>query len=143
MSSFKKEIAQSKISELKNYLIELEKVAELTFDDYLADVFRKKGIEKTLIDIIQTAIDLNTYILTRKFNTTPVDYFDTFIKMAQQEVFPFEFAKEIAPSASLRNRLLHEYGKINDHLVYSSIKKTLEEFPRYIAYITEFLEKTC
>lgn len=49
------------------------------------------------------------------------DYFNSFIDVAECGVIDMDFAVGIAPSSGLRNRLVHEYEKINDEIVYSSI----------------------
>ena len=49
-------------------------------------------------------------------------------------------AEEIAPSAGLRNRLVHEYEEIDDQIVYQSIQKTLASYKKYIKIIENYLK---
>ena len=56
------------------------------------------------------------------------DYFNSFINLIELEVLNEDFANEIAPSTGLRNRLVHEYERINDEIVYNNIDKTISYY---------------
>jgi uncharacterized protein YutE (UPF0331/DUF86 family) len=51
--------------------------------------------------------------------------YDSFIQVAKVGILPIEFVREIAPSTGERNIIIHEYEKIDDRLVYDSIKETI------------------
>ncbi len=48
---------------------------------------------------------------------------------------------QTAPSAGLRNRLVHEYEDINPHIVFQSIRMALEIYPEYIQQVQIYLER--
>jgi len=54
---------------------------------------------------------------------------------------PVEFAKKIAPSIGERNIIVHEYEKIDDGLVYDSIKEAITIYKEYIVYYTKYITK--
>ena len=66
-------------------------------------------------------------------------YEDTFYIMAKLGVYPEGFAKEIAPSAGLRNRLIHEYNNTKDEIVYASVSDAIGQYAKYCDYILKFL----
>lgn len=41
----------------------------------------------------------------------------------------------IAPSTSIRNRLVHEYEKTDDRIVFASLPKFLVMYRQYVAHI--------
>lgn len=51
-----------------------------------------------------------------------------------------DFALNIAPSAGLRNRLIHEYEKIDDSIVYKSIDKAILQYSEYMIKIKDFIK---
>ncbi|MEW6189504.1 MAG: DUF86 domain-containing protein [Actinomycetota bacterium] len=140
MSPFDSEVIERKNLSLKGYLQDLEAIKDISLENYQADIFRKRGIEKTLINLIQCAIDINNYILAKIFKIAPADNYDSFIKLGENKIIPPDFALKIAPSTGLRSRLIHEYNKIDDRIVHASIKDALKQFPRYIEYIQKFLQ---
>jgi len=49
-----------------------------------------------------------------------------------------DFALKIAPSTGLRNILVHEYQKIEDDIVYKSIKHVLDYYLIYFDKIYSY-----
>jgi uncharacterized protein YutE (UPF0331/DUF86 family) len=72
-------------------------------------------------------------------NKGAVDYFNSFIDIAEQDIIPIEFALKIAPSTGLRNILVHEYEEINDEVVYNSINTCLQYYLEYMNLINQYL----
>lgn len=58
----------------------------------------------------------------------PADSFDSFLQAAKLGLFSVEFAKKFAPSTEERNIIVHEYEKIDDALVYHSIREALSMY---------------
>jgi len=52
-----------------------------------------------------------------------------------------ELARSLAPSAGLRNRLVHEYETIGDAKVLAAIGTLSELYPRYVQAVEEYLAK--
>lgn len=134
-----RDIVEKKIASIKDYLSDLEKIKDLSLEEYRSDVFRKRGIEKTLINIIQAAIDINNYLLAKVSKAAAADNYDSFMQLGERNIVPKEFAARIAPAAGLRSRLVHEYDKIDDGTAHASIQEALRQFPDYIQHIRAFL----
>ena len=135
-----REIVREKLSSLQSYYRELAELKQITFEEYQANHLYKRTIERLLQLIVETATDINSMVVKKIGGETPVDYYSSFIKMAEAKVFPMEFAREIAPSTGLRNIVVHEYQKIDDRLVYGSMESTMELYLRYMEYLKEHLE---
>jgi len=63
----------------------------------------------------------------------------TFDAVAKLGVYSEDFAKEIAPSAGLRNRLIHEYNNTKDEIVYASVSNAIGQYAKYCDYVLKFL----
>jgi len=135
------ELVERKLENIENYLKELEEVKDISFEEYLNDHFKRRGVERLIQCIVECATDINSYLLSKKAKLAPADYYDSFIKAGECGILSKEFAEEIAPSAGLRNRLVHEYDKIDNQIVHSSIKITLDQYARYIRHISNFLKE--
>jgi uncharacterized protein YutE (UPF0331/DUF86 family) len=140
MAAFDAEVVERKILLMRDYLKDLEKVKDFSLEEYQADIFRKRGIEKTIVNVVQCAVDINNYLLARLFTTAPSDNYDSFIKLGEKGVVPTDLAKKLAPSAGLRSRLIHEYAAIDDRIVHASMEDALEQFPEYVRHIKEYLQ---
>lgn len=135
------ELVISKLERLEQYLEELEEIRDISFEEYMNDHFRKRGIERLIQLSVECATDINSYLLSKVVKVVPSDYQDSFLKAGRHSILPPEFAHEIAPSAGLRNRLVHEYDEIDDRIVHRSIRKTLKQYAQYIKHIRDFLSK--
>ena len=62
--------------------------------------------------------------------------------MGDSGILSPELARRLAPSAGLRNRLVHEYDALDDDRVLAAIRTALELYPRYIQAIEAHLGKT-
>jgi uncharacterized protein YutE (UPF0331/DUF86 family) len=61
----------------------------------------------------------------------PEDYYDIFIILGKNNVLTKAFAERIAPLAGLRNRIIHDYTKIDHRLILQNIKEKLPDFEEF------------
>ncbi|MBI4588744.1 MAG: DUF86 domain-containing protein [Candidatus Rokubacteria bacterium] len=71
----------------------------------------------------------------------PEEYYGGFLKIGDLGIVSPDLARSLAPSAGLRNRLVHEYEAIDDEKVLRSIGTLLELYPRYVQALEAFLTK--
>ncbi|KKP48260.1 MAG: hypothetical protein UR39_C0001G0055 [Candidatus Woesebacteria bacterium GW2011_GWA1_33_30] len=134
------QLINRKIKLVSEDLAILKKYKDLTLDEYLNDPEIKLIIERLLEIITGQVIDINYHILKEEYESIPTDYYNSFINIAKNKIITEEFAEEIAKSAGLRNALAHNYDKIDDELVFNSIKIAIIQIPQYLSKILEFLK---
>ncbi len=61
--------------------------------------------------------------------------------LSQLGIYSEEFAKQIAPSAGLRNRLVHEYNNTRLDIIYKSVGEAIQQYAKYCDSILKFIEK--
>jgi len=122
------------------YLGQLEEVNQYTMENYLDNFFVKRTAERLIQLIVETATDINGHLIVSSGHKPPADYYTSFIKLSDCQIVDQKFAKKIAPSAGLRNRLVHEYEEIDDQIVYKSIQKTINSYKKYIRKIESYLK---
>ena len=54
-------------------------------------------------------------------------------------IIPSSLAAELAPSAGLRHRLVHEYDEIDDAIVFAAVRFARSLFPHYIEAIDRYV----
>ena len=107
-------LIRRKLSAMRRNLMDLEQVAGLTLAEYRRDRFRLKGAVAS-------------------------DYRESFLAIGRASVITTELAEQLAPSAGLRNRLVHEYDEIDDQIVLQSVGTALDQYGRFIAAIEKYL----
>jgi len=111
----------------------------MTAAEYSADIYRRKATERLLQELIEAAIDINIHIVAATGNPPPDDYYESFIKAGEFKILSPQLAEKLAPSAGLRNRLVHEYNGLDHTMVLRSVKMAQELYPHYIKEINDYI----
>ncbi|MBA7579927.1 hypothetical protein ES708_21808 [subsurface metagenome] len=137
-----KNFIQRKIKLIQEELSKLESLSHYSFKEISDDFTKMYTVERALEKIIMRAIDLNQHIIAEIGHGDEKirGYEDTFYALATLDVYPDEFAKEIAPSAGLRNRLVHEYNDTKDEIIYSSVEDAIRQYTKYCDFILKFIK---
>ncbi len=129
-----------KIIKMEQYLAELREAKPNNYTDYISNKMIRYGIERLLQLIVDLALDINNIIIKDMDRAPAADYFNSFIELIEIGVLDEEFAYQIAPSTGLRNRLVHEYEKIDNNIVYKSIDKTYNYYIKYMKRIVGYID---
>jgi len=132
-------LVQRKLTTLTQYLAELRPLSKRSFEEYQKNSLIKRTAERLLMLIVEVASDINSHLVAKLTKKPAASYFDSFLQLGELKIVSDEFAKEIAKSAGLRNRLIHQYEEIEDAIVYESISEALTIFGKYIQAIHYFL----
>ena len=106
---------------------------------YELSVVDQAMVERRLERAIGRMIDVNYHVLTASGQPPPPDYHSSFVRMAELGVLDAEFARQIARSAGLRNRLVHDYDDLDHRLVFAALSTALSDLPRFLAAVNAFL----
>jgi uncharacterized protein YutE (UPF0331/DUF86 family) len=134
-------IIRRKLQRITASLDGLRPIARLNLEDYRARLYERKATERLLQEAIEAALDVNAHLIAELGGEVPDDYYGGFLKVGQLGVLPTDLASALAPSAGLRNRLVHEYETIDDAKVLASVGTLLQLYPRYIQAIESHLAK--
>ncbi len=132
-----------KIKLIQEDLSELDNLAHYSFDEIFKDHIKYLAAERLLEKIIMRAIDINQHMIAElgRGDEQVRGYEDTFYILSQLGIYGEEFAKQIAPSAGLRNRLVHEYNNTRQDIIYKSVNEAIAQYVRYCDSILKFIEK--
>jgi uncharacterized protein YutE (UPF0331/DUF86 family) len=119
----------------------LEPLARRPLEDYIASPTDEVLVERYLERIIGRMIDINYHLITEAGHPPPRDYFDSFTQLARLGVLAPAFATQIAASAGLRNRLVHEYDEIDPERVYGGLQAAMRDVPAYLRQVEQYLNK--
>jgi len=141
MSPVDRDVVKRKLAVIAGNLDALQRIPGLRRDEYEKDVFLKKGTERLIQELIEAAIDINTHLIVELGGAAPDTYFDTFLQLGALRVVPDDLARSLAPSAGLRNRLVHEYDIIDDALVLASVDDAAKLYAEYVRIIMDFIDR--
>jgi len=89
------------------------------------------------------AIDINQHMIAElgRGDERVRGYEDTFYILSQFGAYSKEFAKQITPSAGLRNRLVHEYNNTRQDVIYKSVSEAMIHYVKYCDSILKFIDE--
>ncbi len=141
MSPIEVEIVRRKLAIIIENLKTLDPIKDMEPEEYLQEVYKRKATERLLQELIEAAIDINVHMIVEKGHTVPDDYYESFIRVGELHIIPLDLARKLAPSAGLRNRLVHEYERLEHSIVLKAVNMAEELFPQYVKAINDYLSK--
>jgi len=141
MSPVDAALVRRKLAHIAASLHALGPLAQLTLPEYRARHYERKAAERILQEGIEAALDVNARLIAEQGAEVPDDYYGGFVKLGDLAVLPPELALSLAPSAGLRNRLVHEYESLDDAKVLASIGALLARYPLYVQAVEAYLSK--
>src|SRR3989344_411552 len=109
-----------KIEEIELYISELAEIMPDNLDEYLG-VKTKAACERYFEKIVEAVIGVAFLILKEKKLKVPDDEKSTFDVLVKAKVITKSLAKKLQDAKGMRNIIAHEYGIVNDELVFHSV----------------------
>jgi|SRR3989344_3309948 len=131
-------ILKKKLAQLKEYLDKLAPYVALSSDVLLHNEEKRVAMERWFQLAVDEAIDINTALIYQGGGAIPESYKSTFHDLAELGIITHNFAEQIAESAKVRNRIIHDYEKMQYSDMIESIKKFFE---MYIVYMQILIKK--
>lgn len=114
-----------KINEIEKYLEELSNIVPESFDDYLKDNKSKAACERYAEKIIEAVVDLAFLFIKFKKFKMPEDDEGTFDILKEENIIDTNLSKKLKEAKGMRNILAHEYGEVDNSIVYNAVKDEL------------------
>ena len=121
-----KEKIQDKISEIEDYLNVLNEIAPNSFEEYKSSYEKKWSCERGFENIVEAIIDLAFLVINEKQFKKKEDDLNVFDILAENNIISLELSKKMQDAKGMRNIIVHEYGKIDDEIVFEAISSELE-----------------
>jgi uncharacterized protein YutE (UPF0331/DUF86 family) len=117
------------------YLNDLRDIAPQSFDEYNAKPALRYASERLLELIVECASDINSELIFAARLPSVDRYYDQFMRLSDIGLVKAALAKQLAPFAGLRNRLVHDYEDIDHQIVFNNIGRAFKLFPQYLAAV--------
>lgn len=123
-----KERIEDKIREIEEFLEFLSARIPKTLEEYQADLEKKAICERYIEKIVEASVDLAFLIVRHKnIELSPQTTEQNILGiLADRGIISSSLSEKLQDAKGMRNIIAHEYGKINDEIVYESISFELE-----------------
>lgn len=115
---------KSKINELRGLISELEEIMPSDFSEY-KKLKEKAACERYFEKIVECMTDITLLIIKEKGLNIPDDDKSAYESLQDGGVISERLCKRLKDAKGMRNILAHEYGKVDDKLVFDSIRNEI------------------
>lgn len=140
MTELDRALVRRKLTRILRNLDDLTPVEGLSVEEFRSERFRQKGTERLLQEIVEAAVDVNLHLLRIHAGPTAPDYYRSFTLLGKEGLIPDDLAQALAPSAGLRNRLVHDYDDLDDRIVLGAVGEARRLYPRYVRAVEALLD---
>lgn len=115
-----------KIKEIENFLEELNKIMPSSFEEY-KKIEKKAACERYVEKIMEAVTDLAFLAIKSKGLEMPEDDADSFNILMKNSIITERLSERMKQAKGMRNIIAHQYGRIDDRVIYDAIKNELEK----------------
>ncbi len=127
-----------KIKDLSRFLEELRQIVPASVEEYRPNIEKKAACERYAEKIIEALTDLAFLTIKSRKLRMPESDTDAFNILSENKIITDELCKKLKKAKGMRNIITHEYGSIDDKIVFDAIAKELQrdakEFIRVVKH---------
>lgn len=128
----------TKLDSLETYLTELREIQPANFDAYEQDKMLRRYAERMLHMAVDACIQIGVDVLTAEGLRAPENYHDVFIVLGEHNILSNILVNSMTMMVELRNLLVYEYDVIDHMMVYSVLKKRLDDLAEFVRAIRAY-----
>ncbi len=118
-------IIKDKINEIETYLQELSQIIPSSFQNYKEEFKTRAACERYFEKIIESLVDLS-FLIIKFFNLQmPEEDKQSFKILKDNKIISENLSEKLQNAKGMRNILAHEYGSVDNKIVFDSIKNDL------------------
>lgn len=139
MSDLDPQIVATRLALMRDLVADLVVMGPATGSQLRDDRMRRHATERVLGQIVELAASVNSHVGAAMLGRGPASYRDSFVDLARCGAIGAELANRLAPSAGLRNVLVHEYVEIDLDVVAAAIPRAIADYTAYIESVATWL----
>ncbi len=116
-----------KIEEIEKFLEELGSILPIDFEEYKNDFKIRAICERYFEKIIGAIIDLSFLVIKEKNLKIPEEDKQAFDILGEEKIISKNLSERLKDAKGMRNIITHDYGSIDNELVFHAITEELEK----------------
>ena len=119
-----------KIKEIEAYLKELRSIKPKSYSAYEKDLKSKAACERYFEKITESLVDLAFLVIKDNGLKMPEDDKEAFSILEKSGLIDANLCRKLREAKGMRNLIAHEYGSVDDKLVFEAITSEIESDAR-------------
>lgn len=130
---------EQKIALIEKYLEDFEKIIPRNFVQYSSDIRTRAACERYIEKISMALVDLAYLIIRTREWKNPDEDSEAFSILVSHRIISADLATRLKKAKGLRNVLSHQYGEVDDEVVFSSMQKLRKDAREFVAIAQSLL----
>ncbi len=131
----------AKLDELRGYLVEIRSIVPARFEDY-GRIETRRACERLIQLSLEVVLDVCGLLVTGLRLGVPAEEDDLVGKLVQHAVISLATGETLRRMKGMRNLLVHEYGRIDDRIVFDTASRRLGDFETFAREVLAHLAKS-
>ena|SRR3989344_6947645 len=127
-----------KIDEIGRFLEELGSIMPSSLEEYKSSLEKKAACERYVEKIVEAVTDLAFLLIKEKKFKIPEDDSGAFDILLENKIIGKDMSSKLKNAKGMKNLISHQYGKIDDEIVFEAIT---EELGKDMKKFVEIVEK--
>jgi uncharacterized protein YutE (UPF0331/DUF86 family) len=126
------QVVQERLREMRVLLDYLRTRTTISGEALRSHTELRLAVERALTQLVELATSVNLHVTAASGRIPPSDYYSSFLEAAEVGLIEEDLAQRLAPSAGLRNVLVHEYLRIDVDRVAATVPRAVVDFDAYV-----------
>ncbi len=129
----------AKLRAMRRLLDELDRIGAVDVDRFARDFSTQLVVERIVSQLVDLAAGINTHVLTTETGESPPDVRRSFTAVADTGLIDHDLAERLAPSAGLRNVLVHAYVDLDLARLVAAVPLASEQYAEYVRQVARWV----
>lgn len=134
-------LVQAKLHTVQELLDDLDAAGPVDVGRLTTDRMLRHAVERILTQLVELAAAVNGHLAVGRLGRGATTYRESFLLAAQAGAVPPDLAQRLAPSAGLRNVLVHEYAQVDLALVARGVELARTDYRAYVREVARSLTR--
>jgi uncharacterized protein YutE (UPF0331/DUF86 family) len=128
-----------KLRTMRRLLDELEHLGVVSADRFAQEFVTQLVVERIVSQLVDLAAAINAHVAAVESGAAPQDLRRSFAAAADAGLIDLDLAERLAPSAGLRNVLVHAYLELDVARLVAAVPLAVDEYGEYVRQVARWV----
>ncbi len=133
------EVIAGKLRAMRRLLRELDRLGRVDADRFAREYATQLVVERIVSQLVDLAASVNAHVVAVEAGVPPPDIRRSFSAVAALGVIDEDLAARLAPSAGLRNVLVHAYVDLDVERLVAAVPLAAEQYGEYVREVARWV----
>ena len=128
------------LAQLEEYVRQLRELEDKPESEYTAMSVTEAAAERMVYKAMQAALDVAGVVAASLGFGAPKFYRDLFVQLGDKGIITRELQTRLEAMTGMRNKLAHEYAKIDPQQIYQVVQKDYQDLIEFAQAVVKYIE---